>query len=315
MGPIALHASCYTLFNERIAALICRAAGGSNVRAEAGGSSVSSSSSAPKGGATTQDEAMRMSRRVQYAALPYRVRQDGAVQIRLITSRETRRWVIPKGWPMKGLSPSKAAAREAYEEAGVLGSMSRKPVGMYSYEKRLSVRSVLCDVMVFPLKVKRKLQNWPERSQRVGFWFTIESAAFAVNEEELKLLILDFGDLMARKWEEKKKPKAKAKEAPSTLPSDVSGQPATADAETGGRTKRRAVAPVSEDQKVKSEKKKLALGIGKKEASKPDRDAQGAADVSQKAQEAHDADGVSSAKTVKPKSSEKSPKAGSRSGK
>lgn len=258
---------------------------------------------------------MRMSRRVQYAALPYRVRQDGAVQIRLITSRETRRWVIPKGWPMKGLSPSKAAAREAYEEAGVLGSMSRKPVGMYSYEKRLSVRSVLCDVMVFPLKVKRKLQNWPERSQRVGFWFTIESAAFAVNEEELKLLILDFGDLMARKWEEKKKPKAKAKEAPSTLPSDVSAQTATADAETGGRTKRRAVAPVSEDQKVKSEKKKLALGIGKKEESKPDRDAQGAADISQKAQEAHDAEGVSSAKTVKPKSSEKSPKAGSRSGK
>lgn len=138
-------------------------------------------------------------RRMQYASLPYRIRRDGEVQVRLITSRETRRWVIPKGWPMKNLSPPKAAARETFEEAGLMGTVAREPIGIYTYEKRLGTRSVLCDVLVFPLKVKRILHKFPERSQRLGFWFSVESAAAAVQEEELKALILDFGDLIARK--------------------------------------------------------------------------------------------------------------------
>lgn len=142
-------------------------------------------------------------RRVQYAALPYRVRRDGEVQIRLITSRETRRWVIPKGWPIKGLTPPKTAARESYEEAGLMGAVGREPIGMYTYEKRLGTRTVLCDVLVFPLKVKRLLQKWPERFQRYGFWFSIDSAAGAVQEEELSELIRAFGALMARKQEAK----------------------------------------------------------------------------------------------------------------
>ncbi|MEP9368158.1 NUDIX domain-containing protein [Xanthobacter sp. VNH20] len=132
-------------------------------------------------------------RRLQYAALPYRQRQDGEVQIRLITSRETRRWVVPKGWPIKGLTPSQTAAREAYEEAGLIGAMAHAAVGLYSYEKRLSpTRSVSCDVMVFPMKVKRYVKKWPERLERVGFWFSAESAAAAVQEEGLGQLILQF---------------------------------------------------------------------------------------------------------------------------
>ncbi len=146
----------------------------------------------------------RGTRRVQYAALPYRQRQDGEIQIRLITSRETRRWVIPKGWPMKDLSPSKAAAREAYEEAGLLGSISSEPLGLYSYDKRLTLKTVPCDVMVFPLKVKRYVKKWPERSERFGFWFSVESAAAAVQEEDLRLIILAFGDLMAARFAEKR---------------------------------------------------------------------------------------------------------------
>lgn len=142
--------------------------------------------------------------RVQYAALPYRVRQDGEVQLRLVTSRETRRWVIPKGWPMKGIPPHKAAAREAYEEAGLLGSIASTPIGIYRYDKRLSLtRSVLCEVMVFPMKVKRYLKKWPERSQRVGFWFSIETAASVVQEPELASLILEFGAVMAERHAEK----------------------------------------------------------------------------------------------------------------
>ncbi|MDQ0506642.1 NUDIX hydrolase [Xanthobacter agilis] len=149
-------------------------------------------------------------RRVQYAALPYRVRSDGEVQVRLITSRETRRWVIPKGWPIKGLSPAKTAAREAYEEAGLMGAIARDAVGIYTYEKNLGIRSVLCDVMVFPLKVKRHLQKWPERSQRYGFWFSIDTAAAAVQEEDLKGLILSFGEFMAVRLAAKREAEAAA---------------------------------------------------------------------------------------------------------
>lgn len=152
-------------------------------------------------------------RRVQYAALPYRVRRDGEVQIRLITSRETRRWVIPKGWPIKGLTPPKTAAREAYEEAGLVGVIAREAIGLYTYEKRLGVRSVLCDVLVFPFKVKRLLQKWPERFQRYGFWFSIETAAAAVQEEDLAALIVSFGAVMARRLEEKQRASAVSRDA------------------------------------------------------------------------------------------------------
>ncbi|MGQ3676511.1 NUDIX hydrolase [Xanthobacter sp. TB0139] len=210
----------------------------------------------------SQFETSRPGRRVQYAALPYRVREDGRVQLRLITSRETRRWVIPKGWPMKGISPAKAAAREAYEEAGLLGPIAREALGIYCYEKRLAVRSVMCDVMVFPLKVKRQASNWPERTQREGFWFSVESAANAVQEEDLKLLILGFGDIMARKWEKKQAAGGKSQVKVAQLASlevaeeekaDSSGQakPVTANsnrqAEKGGKA---SSAPEKLDRKA-----------------------------------------------------------------
>src|SRR5271156_4832943 len=63
-------------------------------------------------------------RRLQYAALPYRVSARARTEIMLITSRETRRWIIPKGWPQKGRAPHRSAAREAFEEAGVVGKVA-----------------------------------------------------------------------------------------------------------------------------------------------------------------------------------------------
>lgn len=178
-------------------------------------------------------------RRVQYAALPYRVRRDGEVQIRLITSRETRRWVIPKGWPIKGLTPPKTAARECYEEAGLVGVVSREPLGAYTYEKRLGTRSVLCDVLVFPLKVKRLLQKWPERFQRYGFWFSVETAAAAVQEEDLSELILSFGAIMARRWAEKNAETAGAEEQPEAKekPAKVKAAKAQDDRASGSKAK------------------------------------------------------------------------------
>src|SRR5437868_8722745 len=91
-------------------------------------------------------------RRIQYGALPYRLRGISRPQVMLITSRETGRWVIPKGWPQKRRKPYRAAAREAREEAGIVGTVGREPIGSYSYRKRLKSGNVVaCEVRVFPL--------------------------------------------------------------------------------------------------------------------------------------------------------------------
>src|ERR1700740_3621067 len=102
-------------------------------------------------------------RRVQYGALPYRLAAGSRPQFMLVTSRETRRWIIPKGWPKKGKSPRRSAAREAFEEAGVIGAIGKRSLGSFSYEKRLSSGAVVtCEVRVFPLQVKRQNKEWPE---------------------------------------------------------------------------------------------------------------------------------------------------------
>ncbi|WP_375455820.1 NUDIX hydrolase [uncultured Methylobacterium sp.] len=128
--------------------------------------------------------------RSQVGALPFRRDPDGTYAVLLVTSRESRRWVIPKGWPMKGRKPFEAAAREAYEEAGVLGHVGKRPLGFYLYEKRLKNRdSVLCQVKVFPLEVRKQRKTWPEQHQREQRWFTPSEAAEAVTEPGLSAII------------------------------------------------------------------------------------------------------------------------------
>jgi 8-oxo-dGTP pyrophosphatase MutT (NUDIX family) len=132
--------------------------------------------------------------RSQVAALPYRVDGEGRVSVLLVTSRETRRWVVPKGWPMKKRSAAEAAEIEAFEEAGVRGAIGKRRIGSYTYPKRFdSGTTVDCRVDVFPLRVKTELPEWPEQEERNTAWFTPESAASAVMEPELSALILSFG--------------------------------------------------------------------------------------------------------------------------
>ena len=127
---------------------------------------------------------------VQFAALPWRRLGDGSVKVLLITSRETRRWVIPKGWPMAGLSPVQAAAQEAYEEAGVVGDHSLQPIGAYSYDKRLPRRVAQpVKVLVFPMEVLVEQLAFPEHGQRDKLWTSPAEAAERVDEPELKALI------------------------------------------------------------------------------------------------------------------------------
>jgi len=130
--------------------------------------------------------------RQQIAALPFRF-DDGQLRVMLITSRETRRWVIPKGWPMRGLKPHRAAEREAYEEAGLKGHVGKVAVGTYAYKKRLANGvAVPCEVSVFPLQVTSQRKRWPEMSQRDGRWFSPEEAADLVHEEDLQRLLRAF---------------------------------------------------------------------------------------------------------------------------
>jgi 8-oxo-dGTP pyrophosphatase MutT (NUDIX family) len=130
---------------------------------------------------------------IQYAALPWR--QAGRrIEILLVTSRETRRWVIPKGWPMKGRAPHEAAAIEALEEAGISGEIDPTAVGSFSYLKRLKGDDAIpSQVIVFPLEVASQLDHWKEKDQRQSRWFAYPRAAALVAEPALKRLIRDFG--------------------------------------------------------------------------------------------------------------------------
>lgn len=131
--------------------------------------------------------------RSQYAALPWRVGVNGQVEILLISSRETRRWVIPKGWPMKRIKSPDCAAREAFEEAGVEGDVRRKKSGVFHYEKRLSSgRLQPVRVTVFALQVRREVEDFPEKGQRDRIWTTPFEASVLVDEPELKQLIAGF---------------------------------------------------------------------------------------------------------------------------
>jgi 8-oxo-dGTP pyrophosphatase MutT (NUDIX family) len=129
--------------------------------------------------------------RIQYAALPFR--ESPRREVMLVSSRETKRWVLPKGWPMKGRKPHAAAAQEALEEAGLVGKIEKKPLGSYHYVKKLrNGAAILCRVDVFPLEVARQRKNWREREQRITRWFPAEEAAEAVREPELARIIRAF---------------------------------------------------------------------------------------------------------------------------
>ncbi|MGQ9371988.1 NUDIX hydrolase [Azospirillum sp. ST 5-10] len=131
--------------------------------------------------------------RTQYAALPYRL-VDGRPEILLVTSRETRRWIVPKGWAEKGVAPHELAALEAFEEAGVRGTVRKRPLGVYRYDKRLTERkSVPCEVTVFLLHVTEEAEDWPERAERERRWMTPGQAALAISESGLVAMLLDMG--------------------------------------------------------------------------------------------------------------------------
>lgn len=127
--------------------------------------------------------------RRQVAALPWRRSADG-IEILLVTSRETRRWVTPKGGRMPGLTDAQAAAQEALEEAGVEGVIGESPLGTFRYLKVLKRRAPRwCVVAVHALEVRVEHATWHEQAERERVWMSAEQAAACVSEPDLAEII------------------------------------------------------------------------------------------------------------------------------
>ncbi len=136
--------------------------------------------------------------RPQIAALCWRLRK-GRVQVLLITSRETRRWVIPKGWPMEGRLGHEAAELEAWEEAGVKGAIDARALGQFGYDKLHPFKPAQrCEVTVYPLRVARLEARFPEAGQRQRKWFSAKSAARMVAEGGLAELFRSAGKTLPK---------------------------------------------------------------------------------------------------------------------
>ncbi|MEZ5876754.1 MAG: NUDIX hydrolase [Tepidamorphaceae bacterium] len=126
----------------------------------------------------------------QIAALPVIKGPDGRLRVMIVTSRDTGRWIIPKGWTMKGKSDWEAAAQEAFEEAGVEGDISRKSIGSFNYDKQLDGDDFIsCKVDVYRLDVTRWVSNWPEGDERERLWCFPDEAAERLQEPELKDIV------------------------------------------------------------------------------------------------------------------------------
>jgi 8-oxo-dGTP pyrophosphatase MutT (NUDIX family) len=134
----------------------------------------------------------------QVAALPVRRNSDGSLSVLLVTSRETRRWVIPKGWPWADREDHIAAAEEAREEAGVLGLAVPESIGSFSYRKRRADGLVVVRVQVYVLEVTEELTFWPEAGQRDRLWLGLADAAARVDEPELQALLLQAEERIRR---------------------------------------------------------------------------------------------------------------------
>jgi len=130
--------------------------------------------------------------RTQFAALCYRM-NHGHPEVLLITSRGSRRWIVPKGWPIENMTPAQGAQQEAWEEAGVKGRPIERCIGLFSYPKVVGQDETLpCIAMVYPVKVKSLANDYPESHQRRRKWFTRKKAAARIAEPELAHIVRNF---------------------------------------------------------------------------------------------------------------------------
>jgi 8-oxo-dGTP pyrophosphatase MutT (NUDIX family) len=134
----------------------------------------------------------------QYGALPFAMTGDGQIRVLLVTTRGRQGWIIPKGWPIRRLTGAATAAREAYEEAGLIGTViGGEPCGTFLYEKPKDHRRTMYEVTVFLFAVERQLRKWPERAQRTTRWLAPDEAALLVAPKGLvEILRTDLTELV-----------------------------------------------------------------------------------------------------------------------
>ena len=137
--------------------------------------------------------AARLGKLEQVAALPYRMGEQG-LEFLVITSRRTKRLIVPKGWPMPGKHHAAAAAVEADEEAGVKGRIDHEPFGSFEYLKEVGSKPIPVEACVFPLRVKKVKSTWKECRQRKRKWLPAEEAAARLDDSGLRLLVRRYAE-------------------------------------------------------------------------------------------------------------------------
>jgi 8-oxo-dGTP pyrophosphatase MutT (NUDIX family) len=121
--------------------------------------------------------------------VPCRTRPDGQIEVLLVTGKGSRRWIIPKGWPMPGMTLAEAAAQEAFEEAGVRGPVDPQPLGDFRHEKNVGPADIEVRIVVHAMSVEQELVDYPEARSRERRWFSIAEAVEAVGSAKLGRLI------------------------------------------------------------------------------------------------------------------------------
>jgi 8-oxo-dGTP pyrophosphatase MutT (NUDIX family) len=134
----------------------------------------------------------------QTGALPWRIGADRKPEVLLVTGRRSAKWMIPKGWPMLGKSLAVAAQIEAFEEAGVEGTVDPQPLGTLAHLKRTAFGSIRAEIVVHALKVDQELAEWPEKEERKRRWFAVKEAVAQVDSSDLRELIASFAKRLQR---------------------------------------------------------------------------------------------------------------------
>lgn len=137
-------------------------------------------------------KALRGVRSVQAAAIPYRW-NSGQLEIAMVTKRQRRSWIVPKGHVETGESPRQSARREASEEAGLVGRIGLRPCGFYRYLKGREPHLVV----VFLMRVTRELRSWSEDEEREREWFEVERAIARVRERGLRRILRDLAERLS----------------------------------------------------------------------------------------------------------------------
>ena len=128
----------------------------------------------------------------QFGALPFHFDANGARHVYLVTSRGSGRWIIPKGNPIRDLAPHKVAAREALEEAGLIGQIQRDCIGTFEFDRRRDGSETTCRVNVYALEVDRQLLHWAEDGQRSVRCCELTTALSLLTLPSLSILIEQF---------------------------------------------------------------------------------------------------------------------------